>query len=460
MATIINTNNTHNESKFNKSKLDSIMKDIFNGQNINMTFENFIDFVENETDNSLCIRQQYINENDKLYLFSNDWNVPNKIGINSPLTKYFNNLVMDNHFKIYMYGGSKVYDSNRDNFNLDDLNKIIPFNTPDTKIYNAYDGPSISVFYSELNDKWYFSTKKKFNMNESFFGSTLSHGQMFNQIQNQEELITRFNKQYTYHFVLSHVDMSHLVQNTNRLILIAIRDRNDQFKLVEHDIKQFAGLNIEFPSEVTDDLKMLLQTEIQGIIIYNDSNIYRIYSDSYGIKLKHNPKFHTVQEELFSHFKNNKLIEVSDKFDNDAYGSTICVINYVSIMLFRLLMHFTKYNKLSEQEPNSKIKFVKQNEFDYEYLKKHNALKRNIYKLQHLPFAIKTINNVDFKQIKYHIKYYCDARDIYAMYLSFTTDTELEKLVKYKHQASLEQKQKETIKQFNSIKYITPEISK
>ena len=136
---------------------------------------------------------------------------------------------------------------------------------------------------------------------------------------------------------------------------------------------------------------------------------------------------------------------------------TIGAVNFVSIMLYRTLVHFTKFEKFFTQAekksfPNSK--FIQINNKNYHKLTQHSALKRNIYKLQLIPWAIKSkdnnpITNVDYNQVRHHIKYHSTTQDIYSMYLSFLSE-DLQNMVGYRAPSD---DHYQTILDFNDIQY-------
>jgi hypothetical protein len=442
--------------------IDQLMINLLNGiKPDSLSFEQFLELIDNESNNSITWKNETLPSGKILFLFSTEWNLLNNIELQTFSARYFNNLVMDNEFNILMYGGSKIFDSNRDKYNLEKIKTYynIVDNNEFTKIYEAHEGTSINVFYESESDKWFYSTKKKFNMSDSFFGSTLSHGSMFEEIISCSELELKLNKNYSYHFILIHNSNLHLIDNIqNKLVLISARDRNNNHTqinlLTNDDINNLLCNNITLPKEVSvSEFELWNQqtdTTIknQGIILHHNNNIFRIYTNNYGQKLKVNPKFHTIYEKLFWGFQNNELINIADE---KTYNLTINAINYVAIMLFRVVLYFTKYKKdFTEDEKNNYANyiFITKNKDQYENLKFHNGLKRNIYKLQRLPFVIKNINTIDFNQVKHHIKYHCSAQDIYGMYQTFLKNPNFEQIVNYK--CSLNQRT--NINEFSNIK--------
>ena len=435
-----------------KYDLEKIIIDIFNGIKPSLNFDEFLELISTESDYSICWKPLLIDSNNSLYLFSNEWNMQNKL--ENPqyyITKYFNNLVLDSNYNVIMYTGPKVFDSNRDKISLADVQKfsLTTYSDiqPDEKlnIYKSYEGTSVNVFY--YTDRWYFSTKKKFDMFESKFGSNKSHGQMFEDILKIDTLIEYLDIKYTYHFVIVHNENTHLSTiNNNRLILLSIRDKTEDLNteiILDSDIFSINDsksivksphvsilysdfLKLENVNNLIDDD----ENTSQGYIIHINNYVFRLYTESYGKELSKNPKFNSVQESLIWNFKNNKLVD-----ENNNKIKTIAAINYVSILLHRLLIHFTKFNKFFNDEelrshPN--YKFLPVNKQDFHLLNGHNALIRNISRLQRLPYTIRNISDVNFGNVKYFVKQFCTHQDIYGMYLTFINNPNLSNLVKYK----------------------------
>jgi hypothetical protein len=366
------------------------------------TFNEFLEYIDINSDKSVCWKYLELDNDKKLYLFTNEWYL--KMKNTDYITKYLDSLIIDTDFNVYMFGGHKVYDSNRDNISLDDVK-------PYQKMYKAYEGTTINVWFNTLSDKWMYSTKKCFDMNKSNFANKKSHGEMFNEIVKTDDLEKELNKNYTYHFVLVHADNSHLLQNENKLVLTAVRDKNNSFQKLSENI---IISNTVLPEEVSEETFLSwnqdaeLSQEAQGVIVINDlGNIYRMYTKSYSKKLVTNPKFNSYQEKLIWDFKNNKLE------NNEKYNITVGTIKFVNFCLFLTVMHFTEFPKSGDQ------KFIQKSSTDYDKIKFHNGLKRHLYKLQRVPYAVKTFTKMDLRQVSYHVKQICPAQDINLMYRSF-----------------------------------------
>jgi len=423
------------EQSSNTHNLELIIKNLINGiKPVDITINQFLELVSMESEYS--INWKSVNFGDTmLYLFSNEWNLVNKLPVSKTesqnyITKYFNNIIIDSEFNVIMYGGPKVYDSNRDKITLEIINQFL--GNDKSLIYKAYEGTSINAFY--FGNQWNFSTKKMFNMFESKFGSQKTHGDMFIDIVDIEKLKVLMNQNYTYHFVLIHPQNTHLTNiNKPSIMLVSVRDRNNSFNFVQkQNYQNILTINgIIEPEETSVETINNEDLNIQGLIINYNDFIFRIYTKLYGKTLADNPRFNTKQEEYIYKYQQNKLTE-----QNSEKQKIIAAFNYVAILLHRTLNHFTKFAKnLTEKEKKEHptFTFIQQNEEDFYMLEGHNALIRNMCKLQRLLFSVKSINEVNYEQVKHHLKYYCSPQDIYSMYLSFANNEDLRKLVGYKN---------------------------
>ena len=179
-------------------------------------------------------------------------------------------------------------------------------------------------------------------------------------------------------------------------------------------------LNVKF-DELSDILNQQSKSnDAQGLILHCAKFIFRIYSDTYSLKLKTNPKFNTIQELNFWKYQNNLLT------NGDVKNQTIAAFNFVAITLHRLLMHFTKFSTI-----NSVKRFEKINLTDYDKIKHFKVLVHNIVKLQHLPMTVKELTIIDFNQVKHHLKYYTKPQEIYIMLMNFKSTNDICKMIKY-----------------------------
>lgn len=391
-------------------------------------FLTFLQQIVNASEFSL----NYKNINKSVYMFNVEWQVPMKFPSSTDksqffINKYFNNLIIDDQYNIIMYGGPKVYDSIRDSFDIKDIKQLAGESIID--YYKAFEGTTINVYY--YDNAWRFSTKKMFNMYDSKFGSTKSHGQMFEEAVNITEFIKLLDPEIIYQFILIHPENTHLstIQRPS-LILMSVRGKNISIPIDQSRCQCLYTQNVFLPtqllstnidSELIDD-----KYNTQGVIVMVGDYIFRVYNKSYKEKLINNPHFNTNQESLIYKYQKDKLDSNKE--------TTIAAINFVAILLHRTLLHFTKFAPFftNEEKTSAKnLKFIKLNEQDFEYLKGHNAVIRNINKLQHLPFCT-PLTSINYDQVRKHIKYHCSAQDIYSMYITFVNNTSLLDKINYK----------------------------
>ena len=389
--------------------------------------------------NNNKIKLSYRFNNDKtLLMLFNNWDISMNIYKFENIIDYINNLVLDNNLNIIYHNGKKIFDSIRDNFNyqfiFNKLNINENINNENLDIYESYEGTVINIFYY---NKWYYTTKKKFDIFDSYFGSTKSHGDMLNDIILKNELETYLNKNYKYTFTLVHKDNSHLLINQNKLILVDIKDENlnklDNYdhliKLIETDII-YLRKSIKISEFLNNNL-----LDSQGIIIQdkNDDKCYRLYTKKYNLLLIDNPKFHNIQEEILYKYNKN-LIHNNDYY----YELTKNIMYYISIILYKLLKYYTNFHI------NNQLKFSHKNMDNYHFISDYKIVKYHIHTLQRLPYIIK--NTVLLKDVNYYLKSKCSIKDLWYLYSIFINDNNLLNLIEYNNI-----KLNETIKIFNNL---------
>lgn len=441
-----------------------------------LTFRQFLTFISEESFYSVTWKTMDIN-NKKLFLFTTDWKFINKLpesknpmGEQHFINKYFNSLVIevslnseisdsknfdleksDIEYKIIMYGGPKIYDSNRDNITLSQIEEFVGNkelkNDLKTNIYEAYEGTTINAFYYE--NKWFFCTKRNFDMFDSKFANQQTHGAMIENMfindTNMQKFKESLNTSYSYHFVLVHSNNAYINDiKQNKLVLFSVRknkdlcvDTKEYSRVIEH--KYFFQPIISNIEKFKNDEKTTTLNTTQGIIIIYNNLIFRIYSKTYGEFLKYNPLFNTNHEKYLYDYQNNKF---SNQVINNVKTYTTAAYNFVAICLFRTLTHFTKFsNQFTNEEKLTGYKFIKKNIDDWHKYNNYsssnnNALIRNIYKLQRIPYIIKNISVVNFEQVKHHLKYHCCPQDLYKMYNTFYKDLD-ENNINNQHEITL-----------------------
>jgi len=406
----------------NTNTLENIVIDIFNNIKPQISFDEFLTLITQKSKNTVSWKKKQINDK-TIYLFYHEWNIINKLPDSNNveqnyIVKYFNNLILDDNYNIIMYNGPKIYDSSRDKINMESILTFIDGNIDECAIYEANEGTTINIFY--YNDEWYFTTKRTFEMNDSIFGSNYSHGLMFESIISRDEIIQSLDKSYTYHLTLIHSSNAHISTIVeNKLVLNNIRDINDNFKVIDNHI---LNDKIFTQTKTTIDSLTTQTKDKQGIIIHFKNYIFRIYNNIYTEILKKVNHYGTIQEKYIHQFQNNEFTT-----DTNEKLITLTILNFVAIVLHRILIHFTEFDS---QDPKLKFKHI--NKEDYPIIKSHNVIIRNLNKLQRIPFNIKDKTDVDFTQVKYHIKYHCNYRDIYQMFKLFNEpDNQIIKCIKY-----------------------------
>jgi len=116
-------------------------------------------------------------------------------------------------------------------------------NQQEEKIINkCYEGTLLSVFYH--GSKWYISTRRCLNSNESIWGVNKSHFNMFMEVlnnsgyENLDSFTDKLNKDFCYYFVLIHFQNKNVVdyesefgKEYKKLALIFVREKETQIEI-------------------------------------------------------------------------------------------------------------------------------------------------------------------------------------------------------------------------------------
>lgn len=218
--------------------------------------------------------------------------------------------------------------------NNEGLSYMLSTDSPNYYANISYEGSLLSIFY--FNDKWYVSTRRCLDSNESKFNSDKSHYDMFCDVilndsyETPEHFFEKLDKNLSYYFVLIHHMNKNIIdytykfgENYTKACLINVRNKNQ--KILDgftpsfiHDsvYKSFfvpERISLRDFDKENSSLDYSTQPLIEGIVIevyMNDNTLKRMI-----IKLQtlHYQFYQTtkindnVLKGLLLLYKNNKL---------------------------------------------------------------------------------------------------------------------------------------------------------
>jgi hypothetical protein len=258
------------------------------------------------------------------------------------------------------------------------------------------DGTMVNLFYD--NDHWEISTRSSIGGKNKWNNKTI--GNLFKECCNYDLIIQNLNKNYSYSFVLQHMDIRNVsIIETNKIILVDVIDIN--LKKPLFDLKtNFKHLNVDIINNITI-------TSIEDII----NKYIEVYENDYNFKGL-----------TFKVFNNNDYNRYS--FINPIYlkvKENLTINNTNPLYIFCDLW---KTNKLSDHLqifPENKTLFTK---FDdnlklllqdllttYHSLFIHKTIEKNMVKYQLNPllyllhgFHLKNKDYINFDFIKNFMK--------------------------------------------------------
>lgn len=231
-------------------------------------------------------------------------------------------VIIDNNYNIISYSYENLLENNegidyllKNNIDLNniDLNNII--------ITEAYEGTTISIF--NYNDKWYLSTRKCINLNDSIDNPQFI---MFNELltknnyKNLDDFCNKLDKNNSYHYILIHHNNKNYIDykfkfgdNYTKLCLIAIRDSNlNDININDNPIYSYDYSNNDiFIPTIYDKSTLNNFLKIKDIL-NNNLNME-------GIIIKYNTKIIKIQT---LNYEFNKTKTLFGK-DNNIYKSLL-----------------------------------------------------------------------------------------------------------------------------------------
>lgn len=201
-------------------------------------------------------------------------------------------------------------------------------------ITTCYEGTYLSVFYA--NNKWYVSTRRCLDSNESYFNQNNSHYNMFLDTlklagyDSLDSFTDKLNKTFSYYFVLIHHMNKHIIDYSSvfgheymKLCLTAVRDSTMAELDNYTDIISFANYDMDSVIFVPNKLESLIQFEeeqklsdvptCEGIVVkvFNSAtnlyNLIKLQTLSYQFALAMGSEKNLFKGLVFL-YQHNKLI--------------------------------------------------------------------------------------------------------------------------------------------------------
>ena len=357
---------------------------------------------------------------------------------NGILSKYYESdnllLLYTNYNEDHKKLRSKVIDMNNQKvisysfnspmYNYVGYNYLINNQDCQKKISKCYEGTIISVFYH--NNKWYISTRKCLNAQESVWLNK-SFYQMFEEtilqdFNNVNEFYDLLNKDYNYHFVLVHWENKNIVDYTEELgnnykKLVVALVRNKEMKIIDNVqsiLPDLSNNSIIIPKEydnlelLDEHLDYMSKPKIEGVIIKvknkEDIMIIKLQTNHYQFYKAMGLEQHLYKgflnlyqkDKLISFFENNeynhKYIKLINPNNNNQTYDLVGVIDGVFKVLSQEL--YSLYHNLYDN-------YVKKSNNYYNKLP--TVYKNIIYKLrgisikknnQKLELSLKNVYNL------------------------------------------------------------------
>ena len=177
------------------------------------------------------------------------------------------------------------------------------------KIYEAIDGTQIRLYY--YNNEWNVTTTRCINAKKSSWNYMKNFYELYKDVELDT---TELNTDYTYTFILRHIE-NRIVSNITKNELIHIHTRNNKtYEEINEDINEVINcknLN-ELDFENFEDFKKELKNstfETRGYVIYYENKKYLFETDEYKYVKELKGNHRNVTYQYIDLLKKNKYEE-------------------------------------------------------------------------------------------------------------------------------------------------------
>ena len=235
-------------------------------------------------------------------------------------------------------------------------NKDTLLNTDKNIINMCYEGTLLSVF--SYNNKWYVSTRRCLNSNQSVFkteeNNLKSHYQMFEEVlsktnyNNFNNLCNLLDPLKSYYFVLIHYENKHIIDYSYRfdfeykyLCLVSVKDDNMNELDIYDDSLPFICQHIFLPEKynsiddfinINDKNKYNESLRDEGLIIKvfstetNKYLLYKLQTDNYKLQMVTNGD-KNMYKGLIHLYQNNKITDYFNQIPDSKFLKIVNPLN-------------------------------------------------------------------------------------------------------------------------------------
>jgi hypothetical protein len=190
------------------------------------------------------------------------------------------------------------------------------------RFFESFEGTLLRLFYNDINSKWYLSTHKKLDAQNSFWGNTETFGERFNKFIKKEEY-NKLNKDLSYMFIITPTPSNRIVcvENLNRVIHVGTYDQKFSLSF-DYDINIARPAEFIFQtfSELQECVDNTNYKHLQGILMCDPIQHvnYKIMNDTYKryydirdnspsvkfryLQLRGDPEKKSVLQEMYPNF--------------------------------------------------------------------------------------------------------------------------------------------------------------
>jgi len=245
---------------------------------------------------------------------------------------------------------------NRIIYNEDALQLLTNCDWSKVVVQKCYEGTMMLVFYH--NNKWYITTRRCLDANESKWINNKSYREMFDEVIANNFTLDTLDKRYCYHFVLVHYQNKNIVSYTlekeYKYIYHVMTTEKYTLKEVDYTIENNKILKVK--EEYFDNLNSLYDTLKQ--ISITDKSLHRITAEGYVLKLYNGEKYKSgfIVLKMQTHiYQQIMKIKPNNSNIHQSYLEL-----YQKDRLTDFLPYFTRYNKDIINRINKSMQIISQ----------------------------------------------------------------------------------------------------
>ena len=283
-------------------------------------------------------------------------------------------------------------------YNFNNIVDVDKLNELNDDVYEGFEGTTINIFY--LYSKWYYTTNKCIDVNQSKFSSDKTHGDMLFETIHKQTLEKFLDLRYNYTFILVHHQNKYYIDYTNRFG----KNYKKLLFLWCKDSKMNIVKDMSFENNILLFPNMMMQSHIKNPkfndyiesfinVSFNENNkeitIKRVMNNEIKLLKEKIPNCNSeVERQIFSYQHNKLTYYLLFRFHSTTYEDINLIKLFQTMFVFVSELTFTVYYSIKNKydindEDNPLLKSIYKIKSITEKNKKPYPTKKFIYDYYH-----------------------------------------------------------------------------